>query len=106
MRRRPQPYDLWTQSDGAVVLVTRCVVEADQNRHADIATLLNFSDASSRPPQDRHEPPPLMIIRSTKQPVRSNPGRPQPVSDQPRRHAAPPGSGLSPAPSWREYNRG
>ena len=28
----------WAQRDGAVVSVTRCVVEADQNRHADMAT--------------------------------------------------------------------
>src|SRR5215510_15933327 len=67
MRRRPQPHDLWAQGDGAVVLVTRCVMEADQNRHANMATLLNFSDASSRPRQGLCDTPAPMPIRLIEQ---------------------------------------
>ena len=33
MRRRPQPDDLRTETDRAVVLIARGVVEADQDRH-------------------------------------------------------------------------
>jgi hypothetical protein len=39
------------------------VVEADQNRHADMATLLNFSDASSKPSWDTPGVPSPMIIQ-------------------------------------------
>src|SRR3954447_2604749 len=114
MRRRPQPHDLWAQGDGAVVLVqgdgavvlvTGCVVEADQNRHADIATLLNFSDASSRPPQGRHESPAPMTIQLIRQSVTTNPGRRPRVSGRQQRRAAPPASGQrTPGLCWREYN--
>src|SRR3979411_1253443 len=105
MRGRAQPPPLRAQGDGAVVSVTRCVVEADQNRHAVMATLLSFSDASSRPPQGWHDTPSPTTIRLTNQLIRSNPGRPPPVSGRPRRHAAPPASGQrTPAPCRREYN--